>query len=257
MRKLMAFLVLVMATAVAIPLTLTQPQGGLTPRAYLPVMMTDCDDYFDYFDDPNSGWAVVDDDLVTLQYVNSEYRIFSKQAGYLFRPLAPFPGRDNYVVEVDVRFNAPPMDGLYGLVFGGVTQGLEVIQYYLFAIEPGVQEFRLLRRETSGAFTTLVDSTPSAAIHPSTESNHLTAVRNGDQMTLAVNGTTLGTWTDSVITGPTYTGLALSPHSDSPQADARFDNFRTHICVPGGGGRMAATFQQAAPVTVYDSFDLE
>jgi hypothetical protein len=257
LHKLLVCLVLVMVTAVAIPFALAQPQGGITPRAYLPIAVKSCNaENFDDFSNPDSGWPQLDTAQVTMDYLNGEYRIFSKVAPGVYGAVAPFPGYENYRVEADAHFNAPPTDGLYGLMFGVVTQGTEVTQFYLFTVEPDEQEFRLFRRETDGGYTPLIDSTFSMAIRPSTETNRLTAVRNGEQITLAVNGNTLGTWTDNVITGPTYTGLALSPRSANPQADGRFDNFHVYGCLPGTGAT-AATFQQATPLTVYDAFDLE
>lgn len=230
--------------------------GGLTPRAYLPLILNDCDDFYDGFGDPASGWQMLDDALVRLAYVNGEYQILSREAGYVFRPLAPTYARENYVVEVDARFAASPTDGLYGLVFGAVTNETEVPRYYLFVVEPDDQEFRLYRRETDGAFTTLIGSTFSAAINQGTAVNRLTAVRNGQEITLAVNGTTLATTTDAAITGPTFTGLALSPRPANPQADGRFDNFHVSICVPGGSSPSAALsgLTSPPPTGVYDAF---
>ena len=50
-------------------------------------------------------------------------------------------------------------------------------------------------------------------------------VRNGAQITLEVNGTPLGTWSDGTIGGLTGAGLVSSPYNDIPSSDARFDNF--------------------------------
>jgi len=82
-----------------------------------------------------------------------------------------------------------------------------------------------LRCDPSGC-ATLVDPTYSPAIHSGTASNHLKVSRNDSQITLEVNGTVLGTWQDSTISGLTGVGLASSPYDDAPVSDARFDNFR-------------------------------
>lgn len=234
----------------------TGAAGGVTPRAYLPLVLNDCDDFYDGFSDPTSGWQVLDDAMVRLAYVNGEYQILSREAGYVFRPLAPTHARENYVVEVDARFQASPTEGLYGLVFGAVTNQTEVPRYYLYVVEPDAQEYRLYRRETDGNFTTLISSTFSAAINQGTAVNRLTAVRNGNEITLAVNGTMLTTTTDAAITGPTFTGLALSPRPANPQADGRFDNFHVSICVPGGSSQTATMsgFTSHPPTGVYDAF---
>jgi hypothetical protein len=254
-RWLILLALLWLAAGAAVSLNRLQAAGGLTPKAYLPLVINDCDDFYDHFNDPASGWQVLDDALVQLAYVNGEYQIFSKQAGYVFRPLAPTYARVNYMVEADARFAAQPTDGLYGLVFGAITQGDEVTQYYLFAIEPDDQEYRLYRKETDGSFTTLIASTFSAAINQGTAVNHLAAIRNGNDITLAVNGVTLTTTSDSLISGPTFTGLALSPRSANPQADGRFDHFHLSICVPDSS-HAAAAFSQGlpAPAASYDAF---
>ncbi|MCL4263407.1 MAG: hypothetical protein KJ069_09335 [Anaerolineae bacterium] len=236
----------------------TQVAGGLTPRAYLPLIQASCDEqFFDDFSDPNSGWPVGpvvlnSQQLGLTQYTNGEYLIHSDAAGagYLFRPLAPAPGFENYEVETEVRFDVPTADGLVGLVFGAIIENSEVPRYYLFEIEPEVQEFRLIRREDAASIT-IVDYTPSAAINQGTAVNHLSVIRSGAEITLAVNGTTLGTWSDSGITGPGYTGLALRVRTSVTQANAYYDNFHLHTCVPGGN--VAALMQTARP-SVVDSF---
>lgn len=261
-RKLLGLLILLgLAGAIAGPMVLAQPQAGLTPRAYLPIVSSPrCSyEFLDDFSDPDSGWPaglvfVTGEEIGLLEYVNGEYRIFSNEAGagYLFRPLAPAFGNDNYEVEVDARFELPTTDGLVGLVFGAVIEGTEVPRYYLFEIEPETQEFRLIRRE-NGVPTDLVGYTFSAAINPGTAVNHLKVIRNGADITLAVNDVILGTWTDSAITGPTYTGLGFRLRSNLPAASSYFDNYA--ICVPVTNDAVsAASFTDAVPLTAADSF---
>lgn len=236
----------------------TQAAGGLTPRAYLPLIQASCDEYFfDDFSDPNSGWPVGpvvlnSQQLGLLQYVNGEYLIHSDQpgAGYLFRPLAPTMGFENYQVEAEMRFDVPTADGLVGLIFGAIIEGTEVPRYYLFEIEPELQAFRLIRREYANS-TDIVDYTASAAINAGAGVNHLSVIREGAQITLVVNGTTLGTWSDSGITGPGYTGLALRVRTSVPQANAYYDNFHLYYCAPGAN---ATAFSQTARPLPVDSF---
>lgn len=236
----------------------SQVAGGLMPRAYLPLIQISCDEqFFDNFSDPNSGWPVGpvllnNQQLGSTSYVNGEYLIDSDPAGagYLFRPLAPAPGYENYEVETEARFEVPTTDGLVGLVFGAIIEGTEVPRYYLFEIEPELQLFRLIRREYANSID-IVDYTASAAINPGAGVNHLSVIRSGVEITLVVNGTTLGTWSDSGITGPGYTGLALRVRSTVPQANAYFDNFYLHTCVPGAN---VAAFRQTARPSLADSF---
>lgn len=241
-----------------IPLAQAKPEAGLTPQVYLPIIRTSCHDYFDGFGDPDSGWPVGpvvlnNQQLGLTDYVNGEYYMHIDQAGagYLFRPIAPAPLYENYVVEADAHFDLPTADGLYGLVFGAVVEDNEVPRYYLFEVEPETQEFRLIRRE-DGVSTDIVDYTLSTAIHTGAAANHLVAVHQGDQITLAVNGVTLGTWTDSALPGPASAGLAFRVRSTVPQANSYFDNFHLHICVPGMTSA-APAFNQAGSLFVVDT----
>jgi len=184
--------------------------------------------------------------------VNGEYLIHSDPdgAGYLFRPLAPAPGYENYTVEAEARLDAPTADSLVGLIFGAIIENNEVPRYYLFEIEPEVQEFRLIRRENTVS-TVIVDYTPSTAINQGTAVNHLSVTRNGAQITLAINGETLGAWNDSGITGPGFTGLALRVRTSVLQANAYYDNFHLYDCTPAGN---VATFSGSVRPSVVDTF---
>ncbi|MEA3396025.1 MAG: hypothetical protein U9R05_01005, partial [Chloroflexota bacterium] len=81
-----------------------------------------------------------------------------------------------------------------------------------------------------------VAPTYASAINGGTASNHLKVTRNGDQITLYANGTTLGTWWDSGIIGLGGVGLISSPYIGSPTSDARFDNFNVVKLTTGGAG---------------------
>jgi uncharacterized repeat protein (TIGR01451 family) len=215
---------------------------------YLPCISTGCPSFFDDFSDPTSGWDVVDDAFVRSEYLNGEYRILTKQAGYFYLFRAPTCDRQNYEVEVDARWVGTPGSS-YGLIFG-ITSGYE--EFYLYDMNTDYRQFRLFRADPGG-LTVLVPPTYSAAIQGGTASNHLKVIRNGDQITLAVNGTVLGTWSDGTIGGGTGAGLVTNPYQDSPTSDARFDNFSI-ITLPGNGalaqepsGLMAKERELAAP----------
>jgi uncharacterized repeat protein (TIGR01451 family) len=197
-------------------------------RIYLPIITRNyCPDFFDDFSNPASGWDVVDVSSVRSEYLNGEFRILTKRAGYIYVFQAPTCDRQNYVVEADARWVGTPGHS-YGLGFG-ITADFG--QFYVFDINTDYREFRLRRRD-AGGFTTIVPPTYSAAINGGTASNHLKVTRNGDQITLEVNGSVLGTWTDGTITGFTGAGVVSSSYSSNPTSDARFDNFSV-ISLPG------------------------
>lgn len=128
---------------------------------------------------------------------------------------------------VEVDNNATRMS-IYGLIFGLQE---DFSKYYLFDMNTDSQEFRLLRQDPSG-FKEIVPIKHSPAIRKGTVSNHLKVIRNGVQITLMVNGTGLGTWTDGKITGMTFVGIATSPYIDLPYSSTYFDNFSV-VNLPG------------------------
>ncbi len=196
------------------PITITQKFLPFTALNY-------CPDLFDTFGNSASGWPIGEDDLVRYGYLNCEYQVFSKSDQYLYLFRAPGCTRQNYVVEMDARWEGAPGSS-YGLIFG--LSG-DFSPYYLFDMNTDFQLFRLLRIDPGG-FATIAPVTSSSAIYPGTATNHLKATRNGTAVTLEVNGTVLGTWYDGAVTGLTYAGLMSAPYVGSPTSDARFDNFR-------------------------------
>jgi len=209
------------------------------PRLFLPLVLKNyCPDFFDDFSNPASGWWVGEDSYVRAEYLSGEYRVLSKQAGYFYLFDAPTCNRENYVVELDARWSGTPGSS-YGIIFG-ITSGFN--QYYLFDMNTDYRQFRLYRRDPTG-FTLIVPPTPSSAINGGTASNHMKATRNGSSITLEVNGTVLGTWSDSAISGLTGAGLVSSPYSNNPISDARFDNFRVTDLVGAGAAAQGLTQQ--------------
>jgi uncharacterized repeat protein (TIGR01451 family) len=207
-----------------------------------------CPDFFDDFSNPASGWEVMDDAFVRSEYLNGEYRILTKRAGYYYLFRAPSCDRQNYTVGANARWVGSPGSS-YGLIFG-LAAGFS--RYYLFNINTDYRKFDLVRRD-AGGFTQLVSPTYSEAIHGGTATNHLKVTRNGNQITLEVNGTVLGTWSDGTIGGRTGAGLVTNPYSGNPISDARFDNF-SMTTLPGSGasalqpgGMMAVESELAAP----------
>jgi len=191
-------------------------------RVSLPIIARNyCPDFFDDFSNPASGWEVGEDEYVRSEYLNGEYRVLTKQSGYVYLFRAPICHRQSYVVEADARWVGTP-GASYGLIFGIAG---DFSQFYLFEVNTDYQVYWLLRSDPSG-WVTLIDFTYSPAIHSGPASNHFKVTRNDSQITLEVNGTVLGTWYDSAIFGLTGAGLASSPYDDVPASDARFDNFR-------------------------------
>ena len=206
--------------------------------AFLPgILRNYCSDYFDDFSNPASGWPVGEDEYVKTEYLDGEYRVDPKKSNYIYFFRAPTCNRLNYSVEVDARWEGDP-GASYGLLFG-ITGNFD--QFYLFDMNTDYREYELVRLTPSG-WAFIAPPAYSPAIIPGSAVNHLKVTRNGNQITLAVNGNTLGTWLDSAIGGMTGVGLVANPYNDDPRADARFDNYHVNL-LPGVG------LQSGAPGT--------
>jgi len=192
-------------------------------RIHLPLLVKNhylCSDFFDDFSDPSSGWYIGEDSEGRAEYLNGEYSVLLKPADYFWVLGAPTCDQVNYSVEVEARW-AGDSGASYGLIFG--IQG-DYEQFYSFDVNTDYQDFALYLYGPGG-WTEIAPVTYSSAIHPGAETNHLKATRSGDAITLEVNGTVLGTWTDSTISGESGSGLIVSTYSDAEDGEASFDNF--------------------------------
>lgn len=169
-----------------------------------------------------------------------QYRILTKQSAFFYLFTAPTCGREHYTVEVDGRWEGATGNS-YGLIFGLLP---DFSQYYLFDVNTDFRAYRLLRRNPGGGFSVVAPIANSSAIQSGNGANRLKMTRNGDLITLAVNGSTLGTWTDGNIGGDTLVRLVVSAsYSHRPAADARFDDFsvaRVNSAVNASAGRTTA-----------------
>ncbi len=179
-----------------------------------------CSNFFDDFSNPASGWFIGEDEFVRFEYLNSEYRVLTKDDRFLYLTSAPTCALENYSVEVDGRWVGTPGES-YGIIFGS-NFGFD--EYYLFEVSSDYQDYRLLRFDGSD-YHVIVNYTYSPHIKSSTASNHMKITRNGVLITLEINSNVLGTWTDTNITGATYSGIFSLPYIGYPISDARFDNF--------------------------------
>lgn len=195
---------------------------------YMPLLTTSCVDYFDDFSNLNSGWLVKDDSDALFQYLNGEYRILNREAAAIFKTQAPVYGWEHYTVEVEARWAGSPTDGVYNLVFDFSD---EALPYHILAVFPALKQFRILRLNPNAV---VVDFTHSAAINSGTAVNHMKVIRQGDQVTVEINGATLGTWTIEPLVSLAQVGVGMAPFpvSPTPMVDARFDNFRV-TCLSG------------------------
>lgn len=196
-----------------------------TPTIHLPVVAHNyCADLYDNFSNPVSGWPIGEDSLVRTEYLNGEYRILTKEAGYLYLFKAPTCNRHTYTVETDVRWNGTPANS-YGLIFG-VSGNFD--HYFIFDINTDTQQYRLLRR-TPGGLESIINPRTNSVINGGSATNHLKVTLKEDEILLEINGfliDTWYTWWGSPIPTQTNAGIVSSPYNNKPNSDARFDNFK-------------------------------
>ncbi len=193
-------------------------------RVHLPLLLQNhflCTDFFDDFSDPSSGWYTGETDTGRVEYRDGEYSVLVKPESWYWIFGSPACDQVNYSVEADARW-AGNTGASYGLVFG--IQG-DYEWFYSFEVNTDYQEFILFRYDPNG-WSEIAPVTYSPAILPGAETNHLKASWNGDSITLEVNGTVLGTWYDSSITGFSFSGVTVSTYNNRENSEARFDNFK-------------------------------
>ena len=188
--------------------------------------------FSDEFDTTESGWSETDNEIFTLAYADSNYVVSSKQTGFLISATSPDEARQNYTVEADVNWHTgSATNGLYGLLFGSDDA---LTRYYFFAVYPEIQQFRLFYFDSSlpagQNLRSIVNFTSSSAINTGTAVNHLKVTYIGTNITLEVNGTELGSWSDNAITEASRSGILISSNPANPIAEARYDNFSVGYC---------------------------
>jgi hypothetical protein len=197
-----------------------------------------CPDFFDDFSNPASGWEVGEDAYVAFGYINGEYRIRAKKAGYFYLFESPSCQRENYEVEVDVRWEGSTGSG-HGILFGIAG---DFQRYFLYDINTDYRMYRLLLRDNNtGEWEVLVSPTASGAIRGGNATNRLKVITDGTGITLLANGTTLRFINDHRVTGLTGAGIVSLSYNNRPASDARFDNF-SMVQLAGNGGKVLGSF---------------
>jgi len=194
-------------------------------RAYLPNILRSCPPvFFDDFSSVSSGWPVVDDGDILLEYRDGEYRILVRPSfgGAISRP--GFQAT-NYTVGVDLR-NPGSISGSYGIAFGiagdwSTFYSLEIYDSGWFGIY----------RWGPGGITTLVENF-SPAIRQGNDANRIAIERNGSGIKAYANGSLLASLTDGTYQGSRYIGLIAISYGQ-PGLDVRFDNFTVTPIVCG------------------------
>ena len=137
---------------------------------------------------------------------------------------------ENFVMEVDVRKVAGPADAGYGIIFRSQEQGptdKEESEYLLFIRSNG--DFSLFWSPGDGTSQALTSSyslgNRPSPIKTGEGSNRLTITCQGEAITVAVNGQTLGVYKGALVK-PGKFGLVVAAGADKATTTAAFNNLR-------------------------------
>lgn len=135
----------------------------------------------------------------------------------------------DFVLDIDAKLTAGPDAGRYGVVFRVQPKGAndKGRMYYGFLID-GQGHYELVRGETDNSDTFVQESTaaPPGVIKSGINAvNHLTVTCKGDKITLAVNGTTLNTYTATIVQ-PGNVGLGLNALPSINGVEASYKDLR-------------------------------
>ena len=173
--------------------------------------------YEDDFSDDSSGWEVGEYTDGWVGYAKGTYEV---GATYTSSPMWGVAGQKFSDVSVTVeatQYDAPSnSNNDFGIILReqGNADG-----YHFLISGDGYYAIYLLE---DGYFTPLVDFTTSSVIKQGDTTNTITAIANGTELTLIVNGETVASTTDSTFSSGDI-GLAATTYEEE-QTVIRFDN---------------------------------
>ena len=203
-------------------------------KVYLPLLLRNYIAgllYFDDFSDSNSGWDIGDDANFASDYDDGNYRMQIKTNDRIAWSSAPSFTCANCTIEVEA-WRSTGGNSRYGIIFGLDNS---VPEFYLFAIQPYLQQYYLQRYGGDG-WVTLIPHTDSSYINFNQAHNTLKVIRQDSQISLYVNDHYLTSYSDSTYTGSRRVGVAAISTGESP-VWLRYDNFT----VWAGYGTTSAT----------------
>ena len=178
--------------------------------------------YFDDFSNDGSGWGKGDDGNCYSEYNENQYRIVVDRNETCFRPAPKAAEYEHAEFEVVARRSGGSTEFTYGIYINGEGGG----QYYLFLVKHNKDncDWALVRRKSDSSDTKLNGGCDSTT-HGYDNSNTLTIRHaNNGVITVFLNNTQLGSYSDGSQLGSRGTGLYIREH-DRDSVTIRFDNF--------------------------------
>jgi uncharacterized repeat protein (TIGR01451 family) len=241
--------------------------SGTVTGIYLPIIFKDyCNStyHIDQFDDVSSGWITGTYGEADYTYeptpTPKEYRIFAKDGdlyptAFSVSPFGPFNG---YIVNVDVKWEEPPLGDEYGIIFG--VQGnidpilsTESVLLYRFVVNTREDNEYALRRYDGQRWHPVVGwVTDNTRIFSGTQQNTLQVMCGNSSASIFANGNLL--WQGN-LPAPCDGEIGLTSSSSfvstDPKTDARFDNFE--IC--GVSQLHHSSTERFRPTTLANDFE--
>ncbi len=218
----------------------------------LPVLSNQyCGDFTDDFSNPNSGWPVFESDLRRLEYVGGEYRLLTKQAGYVYLMGAPTCPRGDQTVEVDLRWVGTPGSDI-GLVIEevGPTGNL-----YLVMIDVTSTLYAVIRYDPSGNPSVISQGYTHGSMQTGNGTNRLSVDMAGGIIRIRNNGWNITHFNYQPASTLAWVGVAAAPYSNQSVVEARFDNFRVARYTTGTGTALGTDAPFGADLAVPEAFD--
>ena len=200
------------------PTAVAVPKGVYTPTLRTPLAKEVLLE--DNFSDPKSGWDTRTTDKYEVGYKNGEYRTAVRAPNYEAWTLAAQKEEwSDFVIEVDARRVAGPLDNDYGLV---VRHRAKPEGFYMFLVSSdGWYSVQIWQGDQSRE---LVGWTEAKAIRKGEESNRLMVECVGSRMRFYANGALLVAIQDETLRAGRV-GLVVGTF-DEGGVVVHFDNLR-------------------------------
>ena len=177
--------------------------------------------YREDFSNPSSWWAYDGDDARLMQEDGVYHITVHNSQWFAVGGLGSY--YEDVVIDVDLKMIGGPLDNAYG-----VSCRMSPEHQYMFHITSKgfYRIYKYSAQEDASVY--LVDWTQSPEINTGQgQVNHLTAVCNGEELSLSVNGQLLATVTDATITGGDVAMTATA--YDEPGVLIEFDNVEVRL----------------------------
>jgi len=174
--------------------------------------------YMDNFSNVGSGWPRFSSDIQLSNYDNGEFSLQGKKPNVNAISANQSAGHfSDMVLETEARLAGGPDASMYGLVF----RMKDINNFYCFMLSGDSAYF--LEKRVDGVFSPLVKRTPSPAIKKAGVTNLLKVACKGPDITLYVNGTRVGGFSDPTFSEG-WIGFAVRPYEAA--ATARFKSIK-------------------------------